>query len=167
MKHEEIQALIDQIDQSSIQEFSIKTQTDDVYISKIKDHKQAEPSYVAGQEMESNPVVSAESVHASTPTPAVAPEVNAVSEDENATNANVQTINSPLVGVVYLAKDPEQPAFKSVGDRVEAGETVCIVEAMKVMNEIPATSAGVISKILVSDGQIVEFDQPLFELTES
>ncbi|RPA64966.1 acetyl-CoA carboxylase biotin carboxyl carrier protein [Aerococcus agrisoli] len=165
MKHEEIQALIDKIDQSSIQEFSIKTQNEDLYISKIKDHKQDAPAYVANQDVAPKPVAPVEPVPAVAATPVAEAKESEVETKE--ADANVLTINSPLVGVVYLAKDPEQPAFKSVGDRVEAGETVCIVEAMKVMNEIPATSAGVISKILVSDGQVVEFDQPLFELTES
>lgn len=69
---------------------------------------------------------------------------------------------SPMVGTVYLAPEPSAPAFKSVGDTVKEGETVLIIEAMKVMNSIAAPRAGTVKRILVENGQPVEFDQPLF-----
>ncbi len=66
-----------------------------------------------------------------------------------------------MVGTVYLAANPDAKDFVSVGDRVEAGDTLLIVEAMKVMNPITAPSAGTVRAILVGNGQPVEFDQPL------
>lgn len=88
--------------------------------------------------------------HASAPpmlAPAVAPGANAV--------------RSPMVGTVYLSADPESKPFVGIGTKVAAGDTLLIVEAMKVMNPILAPNAGIVTQILVGNGQPVEFDQPL------
>jgi len=71
------------------------------------------------------------------------------------------TVKSPMVGTVYLAAEPGAKQFASVGDKVAAGQTIVIVEAMKVMNAIPAPRAGTVKAIMVENGQPVEFDQPL------
>jgi len=76
-----------------------------------------------------------------------------------ATAANA--LKSPMVGTAYLTPDPEAPAFVAVGQQVKAGDTVLIIEAMKVMNPIVAASAGTVTAIYVESGQPVEFDQPL------
>ncbi len=70
-------------------------------------------------------------------------------------------LKSPMVGTVYLAADPEAPNFIKVGDQVKQGDTLLIIEAMKVMNPITADRAGTVSEILVDNAQPVEFDQPL------
>ena len=72
-----------------------------------------------------------------------------------------EAIKSPMVGTAYLSAEPGGKPFVNAGDSVKAGDTLVIVEAMKVMNPITAPSAGVVKKILISDGQPVEFDQPL------
>jgi len=72
-----------------------------------------------------------------------------------------ETIKSPMVGTAYLSAEPGAKPFAEVGDAVKAGDTLLIVEAMKVMNPILAPAGGMIKKIMVSDGQPVEFDQPL------
>ena len=72
-----------------------------------------------------------------------------------------EAVKSPMVGTVYLQPQPGSPAFIKVGDTVSAGQTLLIVEAMKTMNPIPAPNAGVVLKILVEDGQPVEFGEPL------
>jgi acetyl-CoA carboxylase biotin carboxyl carrier protein len=72
-----------------------------------------------------------------------------------------QQVKSPMVGTVYLRPSPEAEAFVKVGDRVSAGQTLLIVEAMKTMNPIPAPAAGVVLEILVGDGDPVEFGEPL------
>jgi len=166
LKHEEIKDLISQIDSSTIQEFSFQTQADSLYISKIKERQTQTENTSANQQAITNteaktPGVAQETTSQETTAPAieeVAPSAPAMSAGK--------TIDSPLVGVVYLAKNPDHPAFKKVGDCVEAGETVCIVEAMKVMNEIPADISGTVVNVLVEDGQVVEFGQPLFEISE-
>ena len=75
-----------------------------------------------------------------------------------------QTINAPIVGTFYLAPSPGEKPFVSAGSKVKKGDTLCIVEAMKLMNEIEAEEDLQILSILVDDGQMVEFGQPLFEI---
>jgi len=76
--------------------------------------------------------------------------------------AEGHVLKAPMVGTFYRAASPEAKAFVEVGQSVKAGETVCIIEAMKLMNEIEADATGVIKAILVENGQPVEFGQPLF-----
>ncbi len=80
----------------------------------------------------------------------------------SAPSAKGDTMKSPIVGTFYQAPSPESDAFCKVGDVVKKGQTLCIIEAMKIMNEIEAEFGGTIREILVSDGTPVEFDQPLF-----
>lgn len=96
--------------------------------------------------------VAAPVAHAAAPAAAPAVEVPAV-----AANA----LKSPMVGTAYLTADPEAPPFVAVGQQVSAGDTVLIIEAMKVMNPIIAANAGTVTAIYVESGQPVEFDQPL------
>jgi len=77
---------------------------------------------------------------------------------------HTETINAPLVGTYYDAPSPNDSAFVKVGDFVKEGQTVCIIEAMKVMNEIKAPSSGIIKELLVSNENLVEFDQPMMVL---
>jgi len=75
-------------------------------------------------------------------------------------------IRAPLVGTFYAAPAPDQPPFVRSGDRVEQGQTVCLLEAMKMMSEVPAPSACVIEAVLARDGELVEYDAPLFRVRE-
>ncbi len=93
------------------------------------------------------------------PAPAAAPASKA---SEPATSG--PTINSPMVGTFYRSSAPGEKAFVSVGDHVEANSTVCIIEAMKVMNEIKAETSGTVARVLAEDGKPVQYGQPLFEL---
>ncbi|MFE0441986.1 acetyl-CoA carboxylase biotin carboxyl carrier protein [Aerococcus sp. NPDC058936] len=169
MKHEEIKDLISQIDSSTIQEFSFQTQADSLYISKIKE-RQTQTENTKNTSANQQAITNTEATTTGVAQETTGQETTAPATEEAAPSAPAaptgKTIDSPLVGVVYLAKNPDQPAFKKVGDSVEAGETVCIVEAMKVMNEIPADISGTVVNVLVEDGQVVEFGQPLFEVSE-
>ena len=71
---------------------------------------------------------------------------------------------SPTVGVFYAAASPESEPFVEVGSRVQRGDTLCIIEAMKLMNEIPAETEGTVVEVCVSNGQVVEYNQPLFRI---
>jgi acetyl-CoA carboxylase biotin carboxyl carrier protein len=103
---------------------------------------------------------------AAAPAPATAPALDGppmrgkedIGEIEDAAG---QTIKSPMVGTAYLSPEPSSKPYVQVGDAVKAGDTLLVVEAMKVMNPITAPAGGVIKKILVADAQPVEFDQPL------
>ena len=75
-------------------------------------------------------------------------------------------MKAPLVGTVYLQPEPGAPAFVKVGDRVEEGDVVCVIEAMKMMTEIKSDHAGIVSAINVKDGELVEVEQPLITLKE-
>ena len=93
---------------------------------------------------------------------AAAPAAAPAAEPSPADTSNLEQITSPMVGTFYSAAKPESPAFANVGDTVTADTTVCIVEAMKIFNEIKAEQSGVIEKVLVSNGDSVEFGQALF-----
>ncbi len=99
-------------------------------------------------------------VYAPAPPPAPgAPAAAAPAEAPVASTANA--VKSPMVGTVYLSAEPGAKPFVSVGDKVAAGDTLVIIEAMKVMNPILATTGGTVKAMLVENGQPVEFDQPL------
>lgn len=95
------------------------------------------------------------------PAPAAAAPVAAAPAAEAAPAVNANAIKSPMVGTVYLSAEPGSPPFVKVGDTVKAGDTLLIVEAMKVMNPITAPSAGVVQAVLVENAQPIEYDQPL------
>jgi acetyl-CoA carboxylase biotin carboxyl carrier protein len=78
--------------------------------------------------------------------------------------ANISVVKSPMVGTFYAAPAPDQPPYMSIGKQVKEGDVLCIVEAMKLMNEIKSEVSGTITEILVKNGQPVEFDQPLYKI---
>lgn len=92
---------------------------------------------------------------------AAAPAVPAPAAPVTATNVPTNAVSSPMVGTVYTAPEPGAPPFVSVGESVREGQTILIIEAMKVMNTLPAPRSGTVREILISDGQPVEFGEPL------
>ena len=141
-----VKKLIELLEESNINEIEIKEGEESVRISRGG-------SVVAAPVAAPAPVVAA--------APAAAP-VAAPAAAEAAPAAPVgHTVNSPMVGTFYRSPAPSAPAFIEVGKTVKAGDVICIVEAMKMMNQIEADKSGVIEAILVEDGQPVEFDQPL------
>jgi acetyl-CoA carboxylase biotin carboxyl carrier protein len=97
--------------------------------------------------------------------PAITPAQEAVEEKtENKNKHSGHVLQSPMVGTFYRSPSPSSPPFVEVGKSVKKGDVVCIVEAMKMMNQIEADKSGKIEAILVEDGQAVEFDQPLFTI---
>ncbi len=101
------------------------------------------------------------SVPVSAPAVAAAPAPKAAPAEEDITGG-LPTIDSPMVGTFYRAPSADTDAFVKVGDRIEENQTICIIEAMKLMNEVGAKFSGVVEKILVENAQAVEFGQPLF-----
>jgi len=91
-----------------------------------------------------------------------APAAPALSASAEAAVETGHTVKSPMVGTYYSASGPEAKPFVQVGSVVQAGDTICIIEAMKILNEIEADHSGTVSKILVSNGQAVEYGQPMF-----
>lgn len=93
--------------------------------------------------------------------PAAVP-TEAPAAPKTAAEDNHNTVKSPIIGTFYRRPSPDKPNFVEVGDRVNEGDTLCVIEAMKLFNEIEAETSGTIVKILVDDSSPVEFDQPLF-----
>ena len=161
MNLNEIKDLMAQFDQSSLREFSYKNGTDELQFSKNEARMASEvPAQVvpAPAAVAAGPVVSAPS----TPVESAVEEAPAPAETTVAPEGDV--VESPLVGVAYLAAGPDKPAFVTVGDSVKKGQTLVIIEAMKVMNEIPAPKDGVVTEILVSNEEMVEFGKGLVRI---
>ena len=100
----------------------------------------------------------------SAPAPSAAPAAAAVTEPEpeEETVPEGELVRAPMVGTFYAASSPDVDAFVSLGQQVSEGETMCIIEAMKMFNQIEAETSGTVVAILVENGQPVEYDQPLF-----
>ncbi|MFP4466864.1 MAG: acetyl-CoA carboxylase biotin carboxyl carrier protein [Candidatus Goldiibacteriota bacterium] len=97
------------------------------------------------------------------PAPASAAEAASSNED----NPNLTVVKSPMVGTFYRAPSPESPPFVNVGDTVESGKTLCIIEAMKIMNEIKAETSGRVKEVLVENAQAIEFNQPILTIEKA
>ena len=161
MNLNEIKDLMAQFDRSSLREFSYKNGTDELQFSKNEARMVSEapaPVPSTSAAVVASPAVSAPS----TPVESAVEEVPAPAETTVAPEGDV--VESPLVGVAYLAAGPDKPAFVTVGDSVKKGQTLVIIEAMKVMNEIPAPKDGVITEILVSNEEMVEFGKGLVRI---
>lgn len=107
------------------------------------------------------PMMASMAAPTAAPVPAAAPTAAPAAAEPA---SNVKTIDSPMVGTVYLAPEPGAGNFVSVGDEIKEGDTLMIIEAMKVMNHLPSTQSGIVRRVLVADGEPVEFGQPLIEL---
>ena len=101
---------------------------------------------------------------AAAPAPPAAAQPTSAPEPELEERNGLHAIHSPLVGTFYRSSSPGEDAYVEVGDRVEAGQTLCIVEAMKLMNEIPADVSGEVVEVLPENASGVEYDEPLFYL---
>jgi len=140
-----VKKLIELLEESNINEIEIKEGEESVRISR-------------GSSVVAAPVAAPVAV-----APAAAPVAPAAPAAEVAAEpvTSGHVVKSPMVGTFYSAPSPSSPAFAEVGQTVKVGDVICIVEAMKMMNQIEADKAGVIEAILVEDGQPVEYDQPL------
>lgn len=144
MDLEKIESLVNIIEKSSLTEFTIKEGDLKITMSKRQDA----------------PVVVSTMPGMAAPAPASLPAEVTEAEAE----AEDAFITSPIVGTFYSAASPDEPAFVKVGDEIKSGQTVCILEAMKLMNEIEAEFACEIVAVLVSNEQKVEYGQPLFRV---
>ena len=151
MKAKEIKELIDFISESGLEEVNIET-------SEVKLKVKRSQNVIAAGPVAMPQVTAAPAPAPTLPSPAeAAPKKAAESSDSNAI-----AIKSPMIGTFYKSPNPETAPFIKVGDVVKPGDTVCIIEAMKLFNEVESEVSGKIIKILVDDAEPVEFDQPLF-----
>ena len=152
----EIKDLMSQFDQSSLREFSYSNAGETLHFSK---NQQAIAAPSPKLEAPLAPVAPANPA-----VPAAETSEPATAEASVSPVAEGAVVESPLVGVAYLSPSPDKPAFVAVGDTVKKGQTLMIIEAMKVMNEVPADRDGVVTEILVANQDVVEYGQGLVRI---
>lgn len=151
-----IRALAALLDENDLTEIQVKREYGEadqinVRVSRVKQIVQA-------------PVQMAAPVAAAAPLAAPVDALAAPATDNSDPAGHAGAVNSPMVGTVYLQAEPDSPSFVSIGDTVAEGDTLLIIEAMKTMNHIPAPHSGTVKRILVSDGDPVEFGAPLMTI---
>lgn len=153
MDIKQIQDLIKFVAKSGVNEVSIEEQD-----FKITIKTNQEPTYVTAN------------IPPPTPQPAIPVQTSAANENKKPATTESKTddsskyitIKSPMIGTFYRSSSPDKPVFVNVGDEIKAGDVICIVEAMKLFNEIESEVSGKIVKVLVENAQPVEYDQPLY-----
>lgn len=150
----EVKDLLARFDASSLTEFDLREGSFELYMNKNSSTRQAAAAPAEAQLPVVTPEVTAPAVVPTAETPVVVP------------SPAGEEILSPIVGVVYLKPAPDKANFKEVGDPVKKGDVLCIVEAMKLMNEIASDVDGVITEVLVANEAVVEYNQPLFRIAK-
>lgn len=145
-----IKKLIELIDETGVAEIEIKEGEESVRISRVGVQAPIAPA----------PTVFAAPAPAPAPVATASPAAEAAKDDSASITGH--SVNSPMVGTVYFAPSPDAKPFVTLGQKVQAGDTLCIIEAMKMFNEIEADKSGTVTRALVENGQAVEFGQPLF-----
>ena len=154
MDLKDIQNLIKFVAKSGASE--VKLEMEDIKITVKTGHERSEATIVHQAPFAQAPIVS------QNPLPTVVVQGEEVKVEKPAENANYVTITSPIIGTFYRKPSPDKPMLIEVGDSVVEGSVVCVIEAMKVFNEIESEVSGTIVKVLVDDSSPVEFGQPLF-----
>ena len=147
-----LKKLIDLVEESGIAEIEVTEGEEKVRITRSVAAPAVQTVYAPAAPVQAAPVAAAPAPSAAPAAPAPAPAARDLSSAQK----------SPMVGTFYRSASPSTPAFVEVGQTVKAGDTLCIIEAMKLMNEIEAEKSGVVKEILVENGQPVEFGEPLF-----
>ncbi len=155
MDFKQIQELIKLVNDSNIGEVSLEQKDFKITIKQKEEHITQVVSSMQQVPMQNFPVQSA-------PQALSAPNPSSLGEPALTTPSNTITIKSPMIGTFYRRPSPDKPYFLEVGDEVLPGKVVCIIEAMKLFNEIESEVSGRIVKILIDDASPVEYDQPLY-----
>lgn len=152
MDLKDIKQVIDLMKRAELTEFDLEKEGFKLHLSRKE--KDAVPQIIQAAPVAAAPVAAAAAASEAKPAAASAP----VEEK------GIELIKSPMVGTFYRAPSPESPVFAEVGTKVTAESVVCIIEAMKVMNEIQSEISGTITEVLVENGDAIEFGQPLFKV---
>lgn len=164
MQYEELVKLIDKLDQSSLAYFEFTNDNERLLLAKEVPQVAAPAPVVVTDVTESAALTAPASLAA--PAPVAVPEVaEAPAAPAPAPAAAGKDVPAPMVGVVYLQGNPDADPYVQVGDSVKKGQVLCLIEAMKLMNEIVAPQDGVVSAILVENENIVEYGQALFRIS--
>ena len=159
MEFKQIQELLKAVNKSNISEVSIKDGDFEITIKQAGIETQMISMPSVQQAMPAQPMFAPQPQAAAMPAAPAAPAAVPAAE---ASSANTVTIKSPMIGTFYRSSSPDKPSFVNVGDEIKPGQVICIVEAMKLFNEIESEVSGRIVKVLVDDATPVEYDQPLF-----
>lgn len=154
MKAKELQELLDFIAKSGLNKVNIETEEFKISVQRDPNTKQVVSVAAPAPAAAPAPVAAAP---ASTSAPAAAPAASA-----EASVSSQRALKAPMIGTFYRSNGPDAPAFVQVGDMVEKGQVICIIEAMKLFNEIEAEESGRVVKAMVENASPVEYDQPLF-----
>src|SRR5699024_1587834 len=164
LKVQEIREIIKLIDDSSINEFTYETDGTKVSMKKSLDEKEKSTIEQKTQtQPQKEEIPTKENVNVEDETTVKVASTNKTTDEPKETDYDYE-IQSPMVGTFYSSPDPESDAYVKVGDSVKNDTVVCIVEAMKLFNEIEAETTGKIVEILVENGELVEYGQPLFRV---
>ena len=162
MNIEDLKAIVSLFDHSSLMELHLQQEGVDLQLSKRENYPVSDSKKVI-ESIEEKPLVVVPTKKIISETVVTtAPEVQ-----ETVVKEDLQYIKSPIVGIVYLAPSPDDPTFVQVQDKVQVGQPVCIIEAMKIMNEINAEISGEVVEILVENGQMVDYGQELFAIKKN
>jgi acetyl-CoA carboxylase biotin carboxyl carrier protein len=164
MNQKELKELIEFLIEKDIAEFELERGDVKLRIRRGSEHSAAPSVHTAPATVVPMPIVAAPMV---TTGAAPVPATPATAPASPAAENNLHVVKSPIVGTYYESPSPGSPPFVKVGDKVETGQVLCIVEAMKLMNEIESDVAGEIVKKLVNNGQPVEYGQDLFAVRQS
>ena len=164
MNLKEIKELIKLVDDAGLQQVELEQANVKIKLKRNPDveYRQVSAPALAPTQVSVQTPVPQFPAAAPQPQPGSAPPPQ---QEEKASADNAITIKSPMTGTFYASSSPENPPFVTPGQAIKTGDPVCIVEAMKLFNEIESEHTGTIEKVLVQDGQPVELDQPLFLLT--
>lgn len=163
MELKEIQALIKFVSESGVDEVELEKKDFKLSIKKVKNEV---PVIAQPQILQATvPQIQAPVMPAAPAVQVSAPAAEAKKVENSASPAeggNIVAVKSPMIGTFYRASGPDKPSFVNVGDEIKAGQVVCIIEAMKLFNEIESEISGKVVKVLVDNSSPVEYDQPLF-----
>lgn len=161
MNKKEIEELIRFVSKSGVAEVSLEQK--DFKITIINSPKNPEPYVTAPPQIVHAAPVAVPLPVPSVPVPAPVPAAPApAAAEKKADESKYHTVKSPMIGTFYRASSPDKPNFVNIGDEVKQGQVICIIEAMKLFNEIECDVSGRIVKVLVDNSSPVEYDQPLF-----
>jgi acetyl-CoA carboxylase biotin carboxyl carrier protein len=160
MEFKQIQELLKAINKSNISELTVEEGDFKITIKQAQTISETQFVAVQAPAMAMPQAAPAPAAIAA-PAPAAAPAQPAAAPAA-ADNGNLVTIKSPMIGTFYRSSGPDKPPFVNVGDEIKPGQAICIIEAMKLFNEIESEQKGKIVKVLVDDASPVEYDQPLF-----
>lgn len=159
MKAKEIQDLIDFIAKSGLNKVNIETEEFKISVKRDPDQK---VSYVKESAGATHHVAAAPAAAPAAPQAPATPAAPAAPAAPVSDDSKYIAIKAPMIGTFYRSSSPDKPAFVNVGDEVKKGQVICIIEAMKLFNEIESEVSGKIVKVLVDNANPVEYDQPLY-----